>query len=121
MGYVYIDGHVRVYSGKGDMQKAHMSRARIAAPATLETWACDQRGDPVFVVTSRLSASLVTEIRRLLPELEALSGGRAITVVFDRGGWSPDLFAEMVSKGIDFLIYRKGQGTQGARLSAPLA
>jgi hypothetical protein len=109
MGYLYLDGHVRVYSGKRDLQKAHVTRARIAAPATLETWACDQRGDPVFVVTSVMSASLVTEIRRLLPELKSLAGEHNMTVVFDRGGWSPDLFAEMVAAGIDFLTYRKGK------------
>ena len=109
MGYLYIDGHVRVYSGQRDLQKAHVTRARISAPATLETWACDQRGDPVLVVTSQLSASLVAEIRRLLPKLKALAGGRGMTVVFDRGGWSPDLFAEMGAEGIDFLTYRKGK------------
>ncbi|EQD69327.1 homeodomain-like insertion element (DNA transposition), partial [mine drainage metagenome] len=76
MGYLYIDGHVRVYSGQRDLQKAHVTRARISAPATLETWACDQRGDPVLVVTSVLSASLVAEIRRLLPGLKALAGTR---------------------------------------------
>ena len=69
MGYLYLDGHVRVYSGKRDLQKTHVTRTRIAAPATVETWATDQRGDPVFVVTSELSASLVSEIRRLLPGL----------------------------------------------------
>ena len=109
MGYLYLDGHVRVYAGKRDLQKAHVTRARIAAPATLETWACDERGDPVFVVTSVLSASLVSEIRRLLPELSALANGRRMTVVFDRGGWSPELFADMVAKGFDFLTYRKGK------------
>ena len=96
MGYLYLDGHVRVYSGKRDLQKAHVTRTRIAAPATVETWATDQRGDPVFVVTSELSASLVSEIRRLLPGLKALAKGHTMTVVFDRGGWSPNLFAEMV-------------------------
>ena len=109
MGYLYLDGHVRVYSGQRNLQKAHVTRARISAPATLETWATDQRGDPVFVVTSALSASLVFEIRRLLPELKTLAGERTMTVVFDRGGWSPDLFAEMVEAGIDFLTYRKGK------------
>jgi hypothetical protein len=109
MGYLYLDGHVRVYSGRRDLQKAHVTRARIAAPATLETWATDQRGDPVFVVTSAMSASLVTEIRRLLPELKSLAGEHKMTVVFDRGGWSPDLFADMTAAGIHFLTYRKGK------------
>ena len=109
MGYLYLDGHVRVYSGKRDLQKAHVTRTRIAAPATVETWATDQRGDPVFVVTSELSASLVSEIKRLLPDLKALAKDHTLTVVFDRGGWSPNLFAELVGEKIDFLTYVKGK------------
>jgi transposase-like protein len=112
MGYLYLDGHVRVYFGKRDLQKAHVTRTRIAAPATVETWATDQRGDPVFVVTSELSASLVSEIKRLLPDLKALAKGHTMTVVFDRGGWSPNLFAEMVGEKIDFLTYVKGKRSE---------
>ena len=110
IGYLYVDGHVRVYAGSRDLQKAHVTRSRIAAPATLETWVNDQRGDPVFVVTSELSASLVAEIRALLPELRRIVGDdRRVTIVFDRGGWSPGLFAEMLKQNFDFLTYRKGR------------
>jgi transposase-like protein len=110
LGYLYIDGHVRVYTGEKDLQKAHVTRTRIAAPATLETWVNDQRGDPVLVVTAELSASLVAEIRCLLPSLRALVGDkRRVTIVFDRGGWSPELFAEMLEAGFDFMTYRKGK------------
>ncbi|MGH9304744.1 MAG: putative transposase, partial [Acidimicrobiales bacterium] len=112
LAYLYVDGHVRVYAGKADLQKAHVTRTRIAAPATVETWACDERGDPVFVVTSVLSASLVSELRRLLPELRDIVGDRRVTVVFDRGGWSPQLFAEMDAAGFDFLTYKKGKVAQ---------
>ena len=90
MGYLHLDGHVRVYAGTRDLQEAHVTRARIAAPATLKTWATDARGDPVLVVTAEISASLVKKVRRLLPELRSLVGdGRRVTVVFDRGGGRP--------------------------------
>ncbi len=110
LGYLYIDGHVRVYAGEKDLQKAHVTRARIAARATLETWVNDTCGDPVMVVTAEPSASLVKEIRRLLAEIRRLvKDDRRVTIVFDRGGWSPDLFAEMLIAGFDFLTYRKGK------------
>ena len=39
-----------------------------------------------------------------------------MTVVFDRGGWSPNLFAEMVGEKIDFGTYVKELGlTSNAR------
>jgi hypothetical protein len=38
-----------------------------------------------------------------------LVGARRVTVVFDRGGWSPKLFATMIKDGFDILTYRKGR------------
>src|SRR3984893_9004294 len=32
-----------------------------------------------------------------------------VTIVFDRGGWSPKLFARMIKDGFDLLTYRKGR------------
>jgi len=109
LGFLYLDGHVRAYSGTRRLPKAHIARARISAPATVETWAADANGDPVFVVVAPVGASLVSELRRLLPELRELVGERRLTICFDRGGWSPELFYEIVQARFDFLTYRKGR------------
>jgi hypothetical protein len=37
-------------------------------------------------------------------------GERRVTIVFDRGGWSPKLFHTMIQDGFDILTYRKGKG-----------
>jgi hypothetical protein len=34
--------------------------------------------------------------------------GRQVTVCFDRGGWSPALFADITAAGFDLLTWRKG-------------
>ena len=107
MGYLYIDGHVRVYNGKRALPKVHSTRLRIAIPATHETWVGDANGDPVLVVIAPLQTSMVDELRELLPELRRLVGDRRLTIVFDRGGWSPQFFAELVAAGFDFLTYRR--------------
>jgi hypothetical protein len=109
VGFVYIDGHVRAYHGTRRLPKAHVARMRISMPATLETWVADTNGDPIFAVIAPPSASTAAEVRRLLPELKQLVGGRRTTVVFDRGGWSPDLFAELTGNNFDVLTYRKGK------------
>jgi hypothetical protein len=45
----------------------------------------------------------------LLPDLRQIAGdGRRVTVCFDRGGWSPALFADINGAGFDLLTYRKG-------------
>jgi len=46
---------------------------------------------------------------RLLREVRELVGERRVTIVFDRGGWSPKLFAAMIKDGLDGLTYRKGR------------
>jgi len=105
----YVDGHVRAYQGGRRIAKTHLSRLRFPAPATVETWVSDASGDPVLVVMAQPGASLAMELRRLLPDLRAAVGDdRPVLVGFDRGGWSPALFAYMKSEGFDVLTWRKG-------------
>jgi len=109
LGVLYVDGHARVYHGTRNVQKTHVARLKFPAPATMETWVTGQDGDPVFMVTAEPSDSLAGELRRLLPDLRAIAGqGRRVTVCFDRGGWSPALFADITAAGFDLLTWRKG-------------
>src|SRR5450830_5447 len=86
VAFLYLDGHVRVYTGTRQLPKTHIARMRIAGPATEETWVTDTDGDPVMVITAPPSASLAAELARLLPDLRAVIGpDRPCTVVFDRG------------------------------------
>ena len=109
VGFLYLDGHVRVYSGTRQLPKTHIARMRIAGPATEETWVGDADGDPVMVLTAAPSQSLAAELRRTLPDLRAVVGpGRRCTVVFDRGGYSSAVFTEIVAAGFELLTYYKG-------------
>jgi hypothetical protein len=109
LGFLYVDGHARVYYGTRDVQKTHIARLKFPAPATVETWVTGQDGEPVFMVAAEPSDSLAGELRRLLPQLRQVAGeGRRVTVCFDRGGWSPALFADITGAGFDLLTWRKG-------------
>jgi hypothetical protein len=44
---------------------------------------------------------------QVLAEVRQLVGERRVTIVFDRGGWSPKLFQELIRDGFDILTYRK--------------
>ena len=115
VGFLYLDGHVRVYTGTRELPKTHIARMRIAGPATEETWVTGADGDPVMVITAAPSQSLAAELARLLPDLRALIGpDRACTVVFDRGGYSPAVFTEIISAGFDVLTYFKGSWARSA-------
>ncbi len=109
LGFLYIDGHVRVYHGQRRLPKTHVTRLRLSMPATSDYWVADTAGDPLFVVTAEANAGLVKMLPQLLREVRALVGPRRVTVVFDRGGFSPRLFQEMIAAGFDLLTYRKGR------------
>jgi transposase-like protein len=109
LGFLYVDGHARVYHGTRTVQKTHVARLKFPAPATMETWVTDSGGDPVFMIVAEPSDSLAGELRRLLPDLRRIVGeGRRVTVCFDRGGWSPALFADITAAGFELLTWRKG-------------
>ena len=109
LGFLYVDGHARAYYGTRNVQKMHIARLKFPAPATEETWVTGQDGEPVFMVAAEPSDSLAGELRRLLPQLRQVVGeGRRVTVCFDRGGWSPALFADITAAGFDLLTWRKG-------------
>jgi transposase len=105
----YVDGHVRAYQGTRRIAKTHVPRLKFPAPATVETWVTDAAGDPLLVVMAEPGASLASELRRLIPQLRAMVGDdRRVLVGFDRGGWSPTLFADLDAAGFDTLTWRKG-------------
>src|SRR5438876_2650723 len=110
LGFLYIDGHVRAYHGKRRVPKAYVTRMHLAAPATTDYWVNDQRGDPLFVVTAEANAAMTKMLIPVLSEVrEFLGSRRHSTVVFDRAGWSPEVFQNLLAMGFDILTYRKGR------------
>src|SRR6266404_777210 len=109
LGFLYTDGHVRVYHGQHTLPKAHVARMRISLPATSDYWVNDSVGDPLFVVTAEANAGLVKMLPGMLQQIRALVPRRRLTVVFDRGGFSPKLFQQIITTGFDLLTYRKGR------------
>jgi transposase len=110
LGFLYVDGHVRVYHGKHKIPKAHVPQMRLAVPGTTDYYVNDKHGDPLFVVTADANAGMVKMLLTLAPDIRALVGKRRRpTIVFDRGGWSPKLFAQLLIRDFDVLTYRKGR------------
>jgi transposase len=109
IGFLYLDGHVRAYHGKHEIPQTHVARRRLAMPATTDYWVNDMGGDPLFVMTAEANAGLVKIFPDILGQIREIAGPRHITVVFDRGGWSPKLFKNILDADFDILTYRKGK------------
>ena len=115
LGFLYTDGHVRVYHGQYALPKTHVARMRISLPATSDYWVNDSAGDPLFVLTAEANAGLVKMLPGILAQVRELVGKRRLTVVFDRGGYSPKLFQQIIAANFDLLTYRKGRHPRIAR------
>jgi transposase len=110
LGFFYLDGHVRVYNGKRKLSKAYVTQRRLAMPATTDYWVNDQEGEPVLVITAPANEGLVKMLGPIVEEIKGLIGEeRRLCIVFDRGGWSPNLFQKLVKDGVDIVTYRKGK------------
>jgi len=110
LGFLYVDGHVRVYNGQRKVSKGYVTKRRLAMPATTDYWINDQEGGPIFVITAPANEGLVKMLGPIVEEIKGLIGkDRRVTIIFDRGGWSPNLFLRLLREGFDMVTYRKGK------------
>ena len=122
-GRLYVDGHVRVYHGhQTPMPKRYVAREKLCLRGTTDYWINDQEGRPFFVVNTPANPGLIAVLRqeiipRLLQEVpqqpteEELKGDPyrfRLVMIFDREGYSPELFAELWAQRIAAQTYRKG-------------
>ncbi len=112
LALLYVDGHVRPYHGRTHTLPKHFVQQRgRPMPGTKDFHVNDRRADPLFFVTAKATEGLLSMLEStLLPELRRQIGPkRRVTIVFDREGWSPELFAKWKDEGFDVLTYRKGK------------
>jgi len=114
-GFFYLDGHLREYSGAHTRLPRHFAaRRKLCVRGVMEYWVNAYGGAPLFVVSKELDPGLVAMLRdeivpRLLQEYQppATGAGPKFTMIFDRGGFSPSLFAALSQQGIAVLTYQK--------------
>jgi Transposase protein len=121
-GYLYVDGHVRVYNGEtAKLPRRYVSRQRLCLRGTTDYWVNDAVGRPFFVVSKAVTEGLAdTLLKDIVPELltsvpqqptaaeldsDALL--HRFVIVFDREGATPSLLAQLWRQRIGALTYRK--------------
>jgi hypothetical protein len=119
----YVDGHVRVYHGKlTSLPKHYVSRQRLYLRATVDYWINAMDGQPFLYVNQPVDHGLVAALREdLVPLLEANVVVSAehrkrmdadaqqplFTIIFDREGYSPELFEQLWEKRIAVINYHR--------------
>lgn len=107
LAYLYVDGHVRAYSGKRKIGKAYVTARRSVLRAETDYWVNTGDGQPLLVVHAEANERLTQGMREILKEVREVVGDQRAMIVFDRGGWSRELFRMVVAEGFDLLTYRK--------------
>jgi transposase len=116
LAFLYLDGHVREYSGQEVLAKAKKAQRALATTAATDTWLHDADGAPLLVVTSEMNAGLTQVLEAIVADAKLwLPAGQRLTMLFDRGGWSVKLFARLQAQGVDIITYRKGKRQPIAR------
>jgi hypothetical protein len=121
--YFYCDGHVRVYHGdQSKLPRHYVARERLCLRATTDYWVNAMDGQPFLYVNKEVDPGLIATLRQdVIPWLEAsvartpgqeqrlAEDPRAhwFTMVFDREGYSPELFGHLREKKIAILTYHK--------------
>ena len=121
--YFYCDGHVRVYHGdQTALPRHYVARERLCMRATTDYWINAMDGQPFFYVNKEVDPGLIATLKQdVIPWLETNvvktpemqqrlaehSRAHWFTMVFDREGYSPDLFEKMKDKRIAILTYHK--------------
>jgi transposase len=106
--YLYVDGHLQVYTGKAKLAHQWSTRQRIACRGLMRYFVNDVKGRPLLFVPGELSGSLAKALPAVVAAVREVLGEQAFTLVFDRGGYDAKLFAWLKGEGIDFITYEKG-------------
>jgi len=121
-GYLYVDGHVRVYHGeKAILPRRFVSREQLCLRGTTDYWINDALGRPFFVVSKAVTEGLgATLLEDIMPELlstvpnQPTDGELAANprlhrfiIVFDREGATGSLLGALWEKRIGAITYRK--------------
>lgn len=107
--YLYVDGHMKTYTGKRKLAECWNPQRRMPLPGLLTYFVNDQQGRPLLFVTEEANASLAQAMPRVVAAIREAVGERPFTVIFDRGGYDGNLFAWLQGEGIDFITYQRGE------------
>ena len=118
-----VDGHVKVYTGRnGRLPKHFVARQKLCMPASVSYWINALGGMPLLCLHKALDPKLIKALEQdVVPHLQQLgvvpeaapdltkpdAGVPALTLVFDREGWSPDLFKRLARRGIACITWHK--------------
>lgn len=106
--WLYVDNHMRQYTGKRTVRKGWRMQDKRAVPGTPDYYVHDEDGCPLWRVTSSTHESLSAWLPRVLEFARTVLGREVeILLSFDRGGSFPETLAGLRDLEGSFVTYEK--------------
>lgn len=104
VGILFFDEHFLPYYGIAHIHKGFFSTRRMVTCGNYQFWAHDIKGRPFFVITTPAHLKLRDMIPEMIRRAKEISGRESLIIVFDRGGYSIELFEIIASQKNTFFI-----------------
>jgi hypothetical protein len=106
--WLYVDGHLRPYTGKHVIRKGWRMQDKRAVPGISDYYVHDEEGCPLWKMSTTSHDSLCAWLMPVV-EFARLSLGEQVKPVlaFDRGGAFPAMMAELRDAGAEFVTYER--------------
>jgi hypothetical protein len=106
--WLYVDGHMRPYTGQHVIRKGWRMQDKRAVPGTTDYYCHDEDGCPLWQVSTTSHDSLCAWLMPVV-DFAHLSLGNEVkpVLVFDRGGAFPATMAELRDADAEFVTYER--------------
>jgi transposase len=94
LGVLYIDGHFLPYFGFEPTLKSWYSLRRFAIKGNIQYFANDKEQNPLCFIIRPPSVDLIHAIYEMIPLMRNITD-KPLTLIFDRGGFSQELFIRL--------------------------
>ena len=109
---LFIDGHFIPYYGRRSIRKGYFTTHRMAIKGNQAYYANDKKGRPLFFLLVEASTSLTSILPKMVMRVQQIVGQQwtkwCLTVIFDRGGFSAQLFAKLDQEKVYWVTWWKG-------------
>ena len=68
LAFLYVDGHIREYSGKEPLAKAKKAQRSVATCAATDTWLHDAYGAPLLLIAGEMNEGLTQMLEAIVAD-----------------------------------------------------
>ena len=104
---LFVDGHVQCYHGKKKVGQTWSSSKNRVVKAQSDYWVNLADATPLLCIPTSFNEGLNKMLPEIVLSAQKSCPGRAITVVFDRGGADAAVYELLIKLGCDFITYHK--------------